>query len=83
MIRSLLEALYVSIVHHPQLYNSVGRNDVEGGRSSLLDVFPVINELRTKFPQHFTTLTEVPATFSRFKTPDQRYVCEGNWNPWA
>lgn len=47
------------------------RNDVEGGRSSLLDVFPVINELRTKFPQHFTTLTEVPATFSRFKTPDQ------------
>ena len=41
---------------------------MEGGKSIVLDVVPVINELRTKFPQHFTTLTEVPATFNRFKT---------------
>ena len=44
------------------------RNDVEGGTSIMLDIVPVISELRTKFPHHFATLTEVPATFSRFRT---------------
>ena len=34
----------------------------------MLDIVPVISELRTKFPHHFATLTEVPATFSRFRT---------------
>ena len=45
---------------------------MEGGKSTIVDAVPVINELRTKFPQHFTTLTEVPATFGRSKT--QRYI---------
>ena len=45
-----------------------GRNDVEGGVSITQDIVPVISELRTNYPQHFSTLTEVPATFHRFRT---------------
>lgn len=43
------------------------RNDdcVEGGESVLLDILPVVEDMRRKFPQHFTTLTRVPATFER------------------
>ena len=41
------------------------RNDacVEGGESVLLDAFAVVEEMRVKHPQHFATLTRVPATF--------------------
>ncbi len=43
----------------------VCRNDesVEGGVTVLLDLHPILEELRTKHPQHFATLTRVPATF--------------------
>ena len=43
------------------------RNDacVEGGKSVLLDAFAVVEELREKHPQHFATLSRIPATFER------------------
>jgi len=43
------------------------RNDacVEGGESVLLDAFAVVEEMRVKHPQHFATLTRVPATFEK------------------
>lgn len=45
----------------------IHRNDecVEGGESVLLDMFAVAEELRTLHPQHFKTLTQVPATFQK------------------
>ena len=41
------------------------RNDdcVEGGLSMVLDSFPVLEELRTKHPEYFATLTKVEANF--------------------
>ncbi len=41
------------------------RNDdcLEGGLSMLLDTYPILKELKAKHPQHFATLTRVPATF--------------------
>ena len=43
------------------------RNDacVQGGRSILLDAFPVLEEMRRCFPIHFATLVRVPATFQK------------------
>ena len=54
--------------HLNNVFVFFGRNDVEGGVSIMQDVVPVISELRTNYPQHFSTLTEVPATFHRFRT---------------
>ena len=31
----------------------------------LLDMLPVVEELREKFPEHFQTLVRVPATFQK------------------
>ena len=44
------------------------RNDVIGGESRLLDTFPVLEEMRIKYPEEFHTLTRVPATFQRMHT---------------
>ena len=41
------------------------RNDAIGGESLLLDTFPVLEEMRIKYPEEFDTLTRVPATFQR------------------
>jgi len=43
------------------------RNDacVEGGESVLLDAFAVVEEMRKRYPWHFSTLARVPATFQR------------------
>ena len=43
------------------------RNDecVGGGVSILLDSYPVLEQLRSDHPQHFATLTRVPATFQK------------------
>ena len=65
---------------------SFSRNDdcVEGGESVLLDLLPVVEEMRRKFPQHFTTLTRVPATFERILP--KRYVMKFSslyvWQKW-
>ena len=44
------------------------RNDpyIEGGESILLDSYPVVKEMRDKYPKHFDTLTKVPVTFQRY-----------------
>ena len=44
------------------------RNDpyIEGGESILLDCYPVVKEMREKYPKHFDTLTKVPVTFQRY-----------------
>ena len=43
------------------------RNDpcVEGGESLLLDLYPIVSELKKKHPREFETLTKVPVTFQR------------------
>ncbi len=41
----------------------------------MLDMFPVVEELRKKWPEHFNTLTRVPATFQ--KVHYERYVLYG------
>ena len=53
------------------------RNDdcVEGGESVLLDILPVVEDMRRKFPQHFTTLTRVPATFERIHINRCAWLC--------
>ena len=38
---------------------------VEGGDSIFLDVFPVAEEFRRRFPDDFETLVRVPATFQK------------------
>ena len=38
---------------------------VEGGESVMLDFLPVIEELKTQYPEHFDTFLRVPATFHR------------------
>jgi len=38
---------------------------VEGGESGLLDMLPVMEQLRTDQPQHFSTMARVPATFTK------------------
>lgn len=51
------------------------RNDtcVKGGESTLLDSFPVLEEMRECHPKHFATLTKVPATFQKIHY--ERYYC--------
>ena len=43
------------------------RNDslVEGGETVILDGYPVVKEMREKYPIYFDTLTKVPVTFQR------------------
>lgn len=40
-------------------------DSVDGGETVLLDLFPVLEELRERFPKLFQTLAEVPATFQK------------------
>lgn len=47
---------------------------MEGGESVVLDLFPVVEELRDKFPEHFQTLVRVPAVFQKIHY--DRYVCQ-------
>lgn len=60
---SMLVLMFVSsfnkFTHH--------RNDdcVQGGENVLLDAFPVVEEFKTRHPQHFKTLTRIPSTFQR------------------
>lgn len=48
------------------------RNDdcIVGGETILLDAYPIVEELRTKYPKHFKVLTNV---FVRFKN---RVFCD-------
>ncbi|CAK4073507.1 unnamed protein product [Aphanomyces euteiches] len=39
---------------------------VQGGNSTFRDTFEAAETLRTRFPEHFKTLTRVPATFKKF-----------------
>ena len=48
---------------------------VLGGESIFLDGFCIAEEFREKFPNHFETLTRVPATFQKFHF--ERYVIKG------
>lgn len=43
------------------------RNDdcVEGGENILLDLYPIVQELRKTYPHHFDTLTRVPVRFQK------------------
>lgn len=43
------------------------RNDkvVVGGESILLDAYPVVLEMREKYPKEFDTLTRVPVSIQR------------------
>lgn len=43
------------------------RNDacVVGGESVVVDGFAVLEKLRREYPQHFSTLARVPATFQK------------------
>ena len=49
---------------HAHLAN---RNDacVVGGESVVVDGFAVLEKLRREYPQHFSTLARVPATFQK------------------
>ena len=46
------------------IYFSVSRFDdcVEGGESSVVDAYPLIEELRQKYPRYFDILSRVPYT---------------------
>ena len=46
---------------------SCSRNDkvVEGGESVLLDAYPVVLEMREKYPKEFETLTQIPVSVQR------------------
>ena len=61
-IRTLVVMFESAILHF-----TLSRNDscIEGGESIMLDMFPVVEELRTKHPEHFEVLTQIPATFQR------------------
>ena len=54
------------------------RNDscVDGGLSLLLDVLPVVKEMREKHYDEFLTLTRVPATFQKihFERLDESFL---------
>lgn len=58
--------LTLSLPPCPASHN-VARFDecVEGGESVMLDTLPVLNEMRSKHPKLFQTLTQVPVTFQR------------------
>ena len=47
---------------------------VEGGESILLDTYPVVEEMRRKYPKQFDTLTRVPATFETIPS-DRSVTC--------
>ena len=55
------------------MYFLLYRNDdsIEGGLSMVLDSRPILEELKAEHPQHFATLTRVPATFMAIHS---RYV---------
>lgn len=57
-----------SITHLFLFFILFYRNDsyIEGGESILLDCYPVVKEMREKYPKHFDTLTKVPVTFQRY-----------------
>ena len=38
---------------------------MEGGENILLDLYPIVQELRKAHPHHFDTLTKVPAQFQK------------------
>ena len=40
-------------------------DSAEGGENMFLDVFHSVAQLRKHYPQHFDTLTRVPATFQK------------------
>ena len=65
---SMADAKVLATLHTASyMYVCMGynyRNDecVEGGESILLDLYSVVQELRETHPEHFDTLTRVPAT---------------------
>ena len=55
----------MSTCNHSVVILSRNDSSIEGGESIMLDIFPVVEELRAKHPKHFEVLTRIPATFQR------------------
>ena len=49
---------------------------IEGGESIMLDAYPVVKEMREKYPRQFDTLTKVPVTFYRVHHSHDNNPCD-------